>query len=49
MMHMRGVSIVKAIFEVDSERLARTEFLRLKSKESIERFFSDIPTFRGGF
>lgn len=37
-MHMKGISIVKRIVEVDSERLARSEFLRLSLRSRSRRF-----------
>ena len=39
MMHTRGVSAVKSILEVDSERSARSEPLRLSLRKLIERFY----------
>lgn len=39
MMHMKRVSVVKSVFELDSERLARSGFFETKPKESIKRFF----------
>ena len=49
MMRVRGVSMVKSILEVDSGRLARSEFLRLKPTESIERVLFRSLTSQGDF
>ena len=48
MMHIRGVSIVKSIFEAGSEHLAQSELLRLSLRSGSREFFR-VPSFRSEF